>query len=309
MQHYSILESASLKNSWLTIGTFDGVHRGHQAILTELVAGAHAKNCPAVVLTFHPRPAAVLQGLSGPFYLTSPDERAEQMARLGVDVVFTLPFTREIAATTAEDFMRRLREHLDVRVLLVGEDFALGRGREGNIERLQQLGQILGYEVRSLNRVTANGQPISSTRIRSLLTEGDVAAAADMLGRLYRLQGEVVHGDGRGRTIGIPTANVAFWDEQMLPANGVYACRATWQGQSWAAATNVGLRPTFSGEKALSVEAHLLNFKGDIYGQQLRLDFLHRLRGEQKFPSVEALIEQIRRDIEETRSRFEGSKV
>jgi riboflavin kinase/FMN adenylyltransferase len=301
MQHYHALNEVSLQNTWLTIGTFDGVHLGHQTILKQLVAGAHAQQEPAVVLTFHPRPASVLQGLNGPFYLTSPDERAELMGRLGVDVVFTLPFTRETAVTSAEDFMRVIKEHLDLRVLLVGEDFALGRGREGNLTRLRELGQALGYDVRSLERVAAAQQPISSTRIRNLLLEGDVTTAGVLLDRPYRLQGEVVHGAGRGRTIGIPTANIAFWPEQILPANGVYACYAHWQDQCWAAATNIGLRPTFSGEKALSIEAHLLDFSADLYGQHVRLEFIQRLRGEQKFSSVEMLIEQIRQDVQDTR--------
>ena len=178
MQHHSTLEAASLQNTWLTIGTFDGVHRGHQAILNQLVSNAHALGCPAAVLTFHPRPATVLQGLSGPFYLSTPQERAEQMGKLGVDTVFTLPFTHETAATSAEDFMRWLKERLDLRALLVGEDFALGRGREGNISRLKALGEKLGYGLQTISHIHNAGQPISSTRIRSLLADGDVTAAA-----------------------------------------------------------------------------------------------------------------------------------
>jgi riboflavin kinase/FMN adenylyltransferase len=301
MQHLYTLEASFLQDSWVTIGTFDGVHRGHQTLLRQLVTEAQADHSQSVVLTFHPRPASVLQGVSGPFYLTSPEERAEQMGKLGVDVVFTLPFTRQTATTSAEEFMQQIHKHLGLRALLVGEDFALGRGREGNPARLRQIGQSLGYAVHVITRTADGEQPISSTRIRTLLNEGNVTTAAALLGRPYSLQGEVVHGAGRGRTIGIPTANIAYWPEQILPANGVYACRAAWQGQAWPAAANIGLRPTFNGEKTLSIEAHLLDFSGDLYGQTVRLEFLQRLRGEQKFASVAALIEQIREDIRETR--------
>ncbi|MFZ6029895.1 MAG: bifunctional riboflavin kinase/FAD synthetase [Chloroflexota bacterium] len=306
MQHYHAIEEVSLQSSWLTIGAFDGVHRGHQEIIARLVAAAKADASPAAVLTFFPHPLAVLRGLDGPFYLTHPDERARLLGALGVDAVITLPFTRQVAATSAAEFMHRLKAHLDLRTLLIGHDFALGRGREGTPECLRALGETLGYTVRLVSPVVDGDQIVSSTRIRTLLAnDGNVAEAAGLLGRPYRLQGEVIRGAARGRTLGFPTANIAFWPEQILPANGVYACRALWQGKAWAAATNIGLRPTFNGEKALATEAYLLDFTGDLYGEQVTLEFIQRLRGEEKFSSIEALIEQIRQDVRETRQIFQ----
>jgi riboflavin kinase / FMN adenylyltransferase len=302
MQHYRSLYEVSLNGAWLTIGSFDGVHRGHQEIIRQLTAGAHEQHAPAVVLTFFPHPAMVLRGQTGPFYLTTPDERAALLGSLGVDVVITQAFDRNFSNTSARDFLVMLKDRLDVRHLCVGPDFALGRGREGDVTLLTKLGPELGYTLKVFSPVEISGQVISSTRIRSLLTEGNVSMVEQLLGRPYRVTGEIIRGDGRGRTIGIPTANLAVWQEQLLPAVGVYACRAWVDGRPWAAAANLGVRPTFEGTATLSVEAHLLDFDGDLYGRRLSLDFETRLRGEQKFPSVQALISQIQADIVQARS-------
>lgn len=309
MQHFASLQVAHIQNAWLTIGAFDGVHLGHQQILKQLTAGAHAKGAPAVVLTFDPHPEEVLRGPRSRFYLNTPQQQAEQLAALGVDVLVRHPFTRETAATSARDFVQLLKEHLGLEELWVGHDFALGRNREGDFAALQTLGAELGFSLHPVPALELDGAPVSSSRIRGLIAEGDVAAAARLLGRPFALAGEVVAGAQRGRSIGIPTANVAVDDKLALPANGVYVTRARLGGQAWGAVTNIGLRPTFEdGTLAPVVEAHLLDYAGgEFYGQQLQLDFLARLRAEQRFEGVEALLAQIQRDIAAARQQLDTS--
>ncbi len=301
MTHYTSLESVSLTGSWLTIGVFDGIHRGHQEIIRQLTAGAHANGAPAVLLTFSPHPAKVLAGREI-LCLTTPEERAEVLFSLGVDNVITMQFTRQLAERSAEDFMAELKNHLGLQKLLIGYDFALGRDRAGNFQRLSEIGRELDYDVQAVEAVRLSDGVISSTLIRQTIADGAVALAAAKLGRCYAVQGPVIPGDGRGRTIGIHTANVETPAEKALPANGVYATWAFAEGEKHPAVTNIGLRPTFTGGEALPrVEAHLLGYSGDLYGKMLKLEFVERLRGEQKFPSVEALISQIRLDSERAR--------
>jgi riboflavin kinase/FMN adenylyltransferase len=297
MQHYRSLEAASLTGSWLTIGVFDGVHRGHQEIIHQLTAGAHAKGAPAVVLTFSPHPAFVLSSVDLK-WLTLPDERAGILAALGVDVVITHPFDKETAAQTPENFMKLVKDHLDLQKLIVGYDFALGRNRSGDLTRLSEIGRQLSYEVLPVAAVQIDGQILSSTLIRQLVSEGDVAGAAQKLGRNYAVSGPVVHGDGRGRTIGIPTANLDVPREKAIPANGVYACWAMVAEARHPAVVNIGVRPTFTaGDVVPHVEAHLPGYDGDLYGRTLNLEFVERLRGEQKFSGIDALVAQIHADI------------
>lgn len=302
MLHLRSLYELSLPVSGVSIGVFDGVHRGHQYLLHHLVEGAHREDLPAVVITFHPHPAWVLGHQPDLKYLTLPDERAALLHVLGVDVVVTCPFDQEMAARSALDFMRLVKKHLGVRRLWIGYDFALGRGREGDRERLRQIGQELGYTVQVVEAARDGEEVISSSRIREYLMQGRVADAARALGRFYEVRGRVVPGDGRGRSINIPTANLDVSSEKLIPANGVYACHA-WVGERrYPAVTNIGFRPTFDtkGERP-HIEAHLLDFNGDLYGQELRLEFVSRLRAEQRFASVDALIQQIRQDIEKAR--------
>lgn len=301
MQHYRSLEEVNLQNSWLTVGVFDGVHRGHQQILRKLSAGAHANDAPAVVLTFDPHPASVLGGREIKC-LTLPDERADLLAQQGMDVVITERFTRELSQVTAYDFMARLKRQLGLARMLIGYDFALGKGREGNATRLTEIGSELGYSVEVVPALSDESGVISSTEIRKLIEIGNVAEAARLLGHLYSLHGPVIHGDGRGRTINVPTANIAYAREKMIPAKGIYACRAYLNGQQHLAAINIGTNPTFTPDKEIpNVEAHLLDFRGEIYGQDVRLEFVARLRDELKFESVETLLEQIWKDIEDTK--------
>ena len=301
MRHYHSLEEVNLQNSWLTIGVFDGVHRGHQEIIKKLTTGAHADDAPAVVLTFDPHPASVLSGHEIKC-LTLPDERAELLVERGVDVVITERFTRELSTVTAYDFMSRLTRQLGLRHLLIGYDFALGKGREGNAARLTEIGSELGYTVEVISALSDESGVISSTEIRKLIEVGNVTEAARLLGHRYSLHGPVIHGDGRGRTIDVPTANISYSHDKMIPAKGIYACWAFLNDRKYQAAINIGTNPTFTPDKQLpNVEAHLLDFRQEIYGEDVRLEFVARLRNELRFDSVEKLLEQIWKDVEETK--------
>lgn len=296
------LAEATSDRAWLTIGSFDGVHYGHQAVIQQLVKGAHADGSPAVVLTFHPHPSVVLRGKPGAIYLTLPEERVKLLEQLGADMVIIEPFTRELAATSAEEFVDRLLNRLGLRQLLIGHDFSLGRGREGNFNVLKEFGRQRGFDVEELQPVKLDGEVVSSSRIRVMLEAGEVRQAARWLSRPYQITGTVVPGDQRGRMIGIPTANLSVPAGKMFPMNGVYACKAWVDERAWAAATNIGIRPTFDGQgQALHLEAHLLDFSGDLYDRMITLDFIERLRGEKRFENVQALVHQINFDIQQTR--------
>jgi riboflavin kinase/FMN adenylyltransferase len=302
MIHYRSLDEINLHNSWLTIGVFDGVHRGHQEILANLTAGAHMNDAPAVVLTFWPHPAVVLGKRNDLKSLSTPEERAELLGGLGVDVVITQPFTPEFSQLSALDFMRLVSERLGLRSLWIGYDFALGHNREGNLDRLTEIGKGLGYGVQAIGPVKNGEDVLSSSLIRQRIRSGEVARAAENLGRYYALSGPVVHGDGRGRRINIPTANIDYHKDKVIPSNGVYACWA-WVGrEKRPAAVNIGINPTFTPDKETpNVEAHILDFNRELYAQELKLEFVQYLREELKFDSVEALLEQIHADIARTR--------
>ena len=302
MGHYRSLEEVNLEKSWLTVGVFDGVHRGHQEIIKKLTTGAHADEAPAVVLTFDPHPASVLAGHDIKC-LTLPDERADLLAGLGVNLIITERFTRELSTVTAYDFMARLKRQLGLRHFLIGYDFALGKGREGNASRLTEIGSELGYTVEVVPALSDESGVISSTEIRKLIEVGNVGEATRLLGHPYSLHGPVIHGDGRGRTINVPTANIAYSQNKMIPAKGIYACWAYLNDTQYQAAINIGTNPTFTPDKeSPNVEAHLLDFRQEIYGEDVRLEFVARLRNELRFDSVEKLLEQIWKDIENTKS-------
>ena len=301
MQHYRSLEEVNLQTSWLTIGVFDGVHRGHQEIIKKLTTGAHTNEVPAVVLTFDPHPAAVLSG-NEIKCLTLPDERADLLRQLGVDVVITERFTRELSTVTAYDFMSRLTRQLGLQHLLIGYDFALGKGREGNAGRLTEIGSDLGYTVEVVSALGDESGVISSTEIRKLIEVGNVTEAARLLRYPYSLHGPVIRGDGRGRTINVPTANISYSKDKMIPAKGIYACWAYLNDKKYRAAINIGTNPTFTPDKQTpNVEAYLLDFKRELYGEELRLEFVERLRDELKFDSVDKLLEQIWKDVAKVR--------
>lgn len=279
----------------LTIGVFDGVHLGHRYLIGSVVNRARALGYQSAVLTFDPHPDLVIRPERRRLYLTSLEERIELIGDLGVDLLIVLPFTNETKALTAQQFMEHLCGALALRELRVGADFGLGRGREGNLDRLREIGHTLGYKVHPVDFLPLNGGRISSSRIREALEAGDVELAAALLDRPFSIRGEVVRGDQRGRTIGFPTANIAVDEMHIIPGNGVYVCRAYVGGEVYGAVTNVGVRPTFDGVRR-TVEAYLFDFAEDIYGETLKVRFLHRLRGEQKFNGVAELVAQINRD-------------
>jgi riboflavin kinase/FMN adenylyltransferase len=304
MAHFHSLDEVQLQGaSVVSIGVYDGVHRGHQRLLRELVAQAHDLGQRAVVISFFPHPDVVLRGVAGRYYLTSPRERAQLLEALGVDVVLTLAFDERLRQMRAADFVDQLVARLGMQQLWVGADFALGYQREGNVAYLSALGEARGYRVQPVELVTYSeaGEVISSTSIRELLLQGRVTLARDWLGRSYSVSGEVVHGDGRGRMIGFPTANLAVWEELVIPLNGVYAGWATVRGQRYAAVTNIGTRPTFDGV-SVRVEPHLLDFDEDIYGEILHVTFEERLRAEQKFSGIDALRAQLTQDVAAARA-------
>jgi riboflavin kinase/FMN adenylyltransferase len=301
MQHFLSIQEVSLENSWLTIGVFDGVHRGHQQIIQRLTVGAHENDLPAVVLTFDPHPARIF-GRGEIKLLTLPEERAGLLASMGVDVVVTHPFDQEFAGTTALDFMSLVKRQLGINHLLVGYDSTVGKNREGNAARLKEIGQELGYTVEVIPALSDESGVISSTEIRKLIATGNVVDAQRLMGHPYSLHGPVVGGDQRGRTIDVPTANIEYSPDKLIPANGIYACWAYLNGQKYCAAVNIGFNPTFTPDKkTANVEAHLLDFKREIYGEDVRLEFVARLRDELRFNSVGALLEQIWKDIEQAR--------
>jgi riboflavin kinase/FMN adenylyltransferase len=302
MQHYRSLNDVQLTDVWLTIGSFDGVHKGHQSIIKELTAGAQENCVPAVVLTFHPHPVAVLRGQNFPYYLSTLEDKAEIFDKLGVDVLITHPFNRNVANKTARQFIANLNNHLRIRHLQVGYDFAMGKNRDGDFPTLQKLGQEFGFSVKQSSPIEDKNGVISSSRIRFLLGVGQVNEAANLLGRNYKIQGLVEVGDQRGRTLGFPTANLAVWEERIIPTAGVYACRATVRGKTWGAVTNIGVRPTFEDSSIPPmVETHLIDFLDEIYGENIQLEFITRLRDEHRFPSIDDLVTQIRKDTEQAR--------
>jgi len=302
MMHYRSLEEVDLEDSWLAVGVFDGVHRGHQEIINRLVLGAHADGAPAVILTFDPHPGKFFRKGDEIKLLSLPGERARLLGNLGVDVVITHPFDMDVANTTALDFMKNLKERLGLKHLVLGYDSTLGKDREGNAARLTEIGSELGYTVETVSALGDESGVISSTEIRKLISLGNVAEAAHLMGHPYLLQGLVAHGDQRGRTIGFPTANLDYASEKVIPAGGIYACWSYVGDKRYKAAINIGTNPTFTPDKkTMNIEAYLLDFNHDIYGEILELEFVERLRDELKFDSVDALIKQIEQDVGQTR--------
>ncbi|MCA0453373.1 MAG: bifunctional riboflavin kinase/FAD synthetase [Chloroflexi bacterium] len=305
MSHvYSLADANLPKQSIVTIGVFDGVHRGHQHLIKRLVDEAHSSGRLAVVLTFFPHPDVVIRGLTGRYYLNTPEQKADLLIGFGVDCVVTHPFNDTVRQVRAADFVDELLGQLKMSALWVGSDFAMGYKREGNVPFLREQGAQKGFSVHDVDLIEAQGGIISSSAIRQAVQFGEMEQAKEWLGRAYSVTGEVVHGEKRGRQIGYPTANTAVWDELVLPANGIYAGWATLGNERFMAMTNVGVRPTFDG-KNITVEPYLLDFNRDIYGEQLEVSFEKRLRPEAKFDNLQDLIDQIGRDVEVGRAFLE----
>ena len=289
----------------VTIGAYDGVHLGHRALLADLSRRAAAAGLTTVVVTFDRHPAYVVRPESAPKQLTSLEQKLELLADAGIERTEVIPFDEARADESAEDFVQEvLVDQLGARLVVVGEDFHFGHGRKGNVELLQRLGAEHGFEVVGVGLTGDGAEAVSSTRIRALLAAGEVEQAARLLGRHHEVRGPVVQGDGRGGPdLGFPTANLAVADDIALPADGVYAGHYRRpDGGVHRAAINVGRRPTFyePGTAPVLVEAHLLGFDGELYGEPARVSFAHRLRDEQRFDSVEELVAQMRADVAAT---------
>lgn len=289
--------------SVVTIGVFDGVHKGHQATIGHAVARARELGVKSVVVTFDPHPAEVVRPGSHPAVLTEPARKAELIEALGADVLCVVPFTPEFSRLPAEEFVHDiLVEHLHAALVVVGDNFRFGHRAAGDVALLERLGRTFGFGVEAGPLVAEAGTVFSSTYIRSCVDAGDVVAAAAALGRPHRVEGVVVRGDQRGRELGYPTANLLCHRYAAIPADGVYAARLVRRGyrEPLAAAVSIGTNPTFSGRER-RVEAYALDFTGDLYGERLALDFVAHLREQRTYDSIEPLVAQIAEDVERTR--------
>ncbi len=296
------------RRSAITIGVFDGVHRGHRHLISRLAREARSDGLLAGVVTFKNHPISVLRPGARVEMLMDLDERVRLLGETGVDFVAPVSFDSGLARLSAAEFLAILRERLNVRKLVVGPDFAMGRNRDGNSQTLPALARSAGFEFISVELMTDPAGIVKSTEIRRLIASGDVSGAARLLGRDFSVRGAVVLGQRRGRELGFPTANLEVPPGFLIPADGIYATWAHVEGAgARMAATSVGKRPTFDDGNHRTVEAFLLDFSGDIYGRTLRLQFARRLRGEEKFDSVDALLERMTEDVRQTRALLSES--
>ncbi len=292
----------------LTIGVFDGVHRGHAQLISRAVKSAAVRGVPSVLMTFDPHPLDVVRPGSHPAQLSTLDRRAELVEELGIDVFVVMPFTRDFMKLTPQEYVEELLvNRLHVAEVVVGDNFTFGKQAAGTLDTMRELGQEFGFEVDGVQLLGEHAVTFSSSYIRRCLADGDIAAAAEALGRPHRLEGVVVHGDGRGKGLGFPTANVAPTMHAAIPADGVYAGWFTvldaddpLRGRQFMAAISVGTNPTFDGRNR-TVEPHLLDFDADLYGKRVAVDFVDQLRGMRKFESIDELVQAIARDVDQAR--------
>lgn len=302
-------ENLNIEKSWVTVGSFDGVHLGHQALAKTLATSAHRQGSQAVVVTFSPHPAVFFKRVPEAYSLTSPRERERLLHEAGIDKVVTVEFNQQVANLPAADFMKMMKIALGLTHLVAGFNFALGRERSGDIPALKELGKQLGYKVVVIEPQKINSEVISSSQIRKLLADGELTRANQCLGRPYSLEGYVIHGEHRGHHLGFPTANLDIAADRLLPARGVYASKAIVDGKSFTAVTNIGVRPTFENPLPTPrVEPHLLDQQEDLYGKYLRLELIEFLRPEKAFDSPDDLIAQVKRDIQKTRELLDHAQ-
>lgn len=304
--NYTTLEEPQLEKSIVTIGVFDGVHRGHVWLINHLLDSKSKKPTPeefhTVVVTFDPHPKKILMGDDSDYYLTSIEQKLALLNKAGIDDVVVIPFSDEIANYTAEKFVQILDKHLGMQELWVGDDFALGKNRVGDITYLSELGETYGFTVHALPKKESDDEVVSSTAIRNLIKDSDIAKANHYLNRAYTLTGVVVKGDQRGRTIGFPTANLSIDERMLVPKFGVYAAYALVGEECFSSVVNIGIRPTFDSTE-LRIEAHLLDFPDrSLYGDIITLKFIEYIREELRFDGLDALMTQIQKDSETARN-------
>ncbi len=296
-----LAELAPEKDTLVTIGVFDGVHLGHKHLISKLREQARQHGLLSVVVTFRQHPQELLSPQTRLPYLTSLTKKVELLKAEGIDAVVTLSFTPELARVSAHQFAGLLKKHLRIRGLVLGPDFVCGRNREGDIATFRKFGQEMDFSVTVVPPLKVNGEVVSSTAIRQALAEGDMKRVARLIGRFFRLQGKVVKGTGRGTTLGFPTTNLEVDAKQALPAEGVYATWTYVDGKTWESMTNIGRCPTFAGHER-TVETYILAYQGDLYGRELEISFVERLRAEKCFATVEELKKQIAEDIKQGRA-------
>lgn len=289
------------RETLLTIGVFDGVHLGHRHLIKRLTQEAAEGNCLSGVVTFSSNPKAVLSPRTKLARLTTIEERIGLLKSLGVDLVLPLTFTTDVAALSAREFVLYLKRYLKMRGLVIGPNFALGQGREGNAAVLQSLGQELGFTVEVVKPLIVEGSLVSSTAVREALARGDMKATFKLLGRYFSLSGPVAGGFERGHILGFPTANIRLDPEQAIPEDGVYATLAYIDDKVYQSVTNIGVKPTF-GKGERTVEVHIIGFTGDLYGQKLTIELVEHLRAEMKFAGPEDLSTQIKKDVEHAKT-------
>jgi len=291
------------KNLVVGLGNFDGIHLGHQRLIGDIVAKAQEVGGTPAVFTFDPHPLAVLKPQCAPPLILPPDVKREMFAKLGVEVLLWIPFTAEFAHLSPDDFIKQiLHEQLSVRAVIVGYNYTFGYLGQGTPELLKEYGEQLGFDVEVLLPVTLDGQPVSSTLIRSLLADGEISEARKYLGYTPVIKGTVVYGERRGSTLGFPTANIEVDKNLLVPANGVYSVKVDVEGRTYGGVANIGVKPTFHNSSFIrNIEVHLLDFNGDLYGKVINVYFIRRLRNEKRFNSAEKLVEQIQKDAHEAR--------
>lgn len=296
------------KETIVTVGVFDGIHAGHRYLLEKLRQQAADTSLLSAVVTFDPHPQSVLRPNKPVAYLTSLGDRIKGLRELGIDVIAVLTFSSEVAQLTAQEFISLVKKQLRMRHLMVGPDFTLGRGRHGNAQLLRALGREMRFSVEIIPPYTINGEVVSSTLVRQALSMGHMEKVRRLMGHYFRLGGKTITSDRRGRVLGFPTANLDINPQQALPRNGVYATITWIDGKEFASATNIGVRPTF-GQGKKTVETHLLHYDQDLHGREIKVEFVRKLRDEQRFLSSEELKAQIARDIQEVEAIFsEGLK-
>ena len=289
------------RDTLLTVGIFDGVHLGHKYLVSKLMEEARQKNLLSGAVTFRQHPEELLSPLTRLPFLTDIEERINLLKKEGIDVIIPLSFTAELAQLSARQFASLLQKHLRMRGLVIGSDFALGRGREGDTNTLQKLGQDMNFSVTVVPPLVINGEVVSSTTIRKALADGDMRKVCELAGRPFSLQGKVVTGAGRGVGLGFPTANLDISSEHALPPDGVYASWAHIDGKAYQSMANIGKCPTFGGGER-TVEAYIVDYRGDLYERELKIDIIARLRDEKKFDTVDELKEQVAKDVRQGRA-------
>lgn len=298
--HEEFTRYSSLSDSVITIGVLDGVHKGHIHLLKTLISEARRTGRQSVVVTFKEHPAAIVNASYKPMYITSLEDRIALISDLGIDKVVPVTFDREFSMMSTEDFITILKEYMKMQTLVVGPDFAMGHMRQGDLTTLRKLSDKMQFSLHVVDNLELSQQLVKSTTIRNAIESGNVVEAAKLLGRNFKLKGTVVSGDRRGRTLGFPTANLDVSKEMAVPGNSIYATWAYVDGIRYMSSTSIGTRPTF-GRNKKTIEAHLIGFEGDLYGEELCLEFVDRLRPEEKYEDIKELLLQIERDVTKTK--------